>query len=108
MDNVIKSDFHYQDHTGVLTHKMSQPSENLILERNAELRKNPGAVNDMSFGRQVASIPMIMYEKALRDGYDLNSSDHKFAGTEMNRFLQSSDGKMCLIQAPREGRKIIT
>jgi len=108
MDAVIKSRYHYQPHTGVVSHETTQPSEQLILERNAELRKNPGAVKDMSFGRQVASIPIIMYEAAIRAGYDLNSHDHKFAGTEMNRFLQSTEGKMCLIQAPREGRKIIT
>ena len=79
MDQVIRSDIHYQEHTGELTHKTSQPTEDLILARNAELRKNPGVIKDLgtqsgeSFGRQVASIPFIMFEKAIRDGYDLNN-----------------------------------
>jgi len=108
MDAVIQSRYHHQPHTGVVSHETTQPSEDLILERNAELRKNPGALKDMSFGRQVASIPIIMYEAAIRAGYDLNNHDHKFAGTEMDRFLKSSEGKLCLIQAPKEGSRIIT
>ena len=104
MDSVIKSEMHYQEHTNTITHKTSQPTEKLILERNAELRKNPGTLHDLgaqsgeSFGRMVATIPLIMFEKAIRDGYDLNCPDSQIAGQEMHRFLQSSDGKMCLIQ----------
>ena len=104
MDSVIKSEFHYQEHTNTITHKTSQPTEKIILERNAELRKNPGAIHDLgaqsgeSFGRMVASIPFIMFEKALRDGYMLNSPDSQIAGQEMNRFLKSTEGKMCLVQ----------
>ena len=105
MDEVIQSKIHYQDHTGVLTHEQTQPSESIILDRNAELRKNKGAIRDIgagteggAFGRQVASIPMIMFEKAKRDGYDLMNIDQKFAAQEMNRFLQSTEGKKCLVQ----------
>ena len=105
MDEVIKSEMHYQDHTGVLTHKTSQPSEKIILDRNAEMRKNPGMIRGLGegqeggqWGKQLASIPMITYEKAKRDGYDLNSKDQKFAGLEMHRFLQSPEGRACLVQ----------
>ena len=107
MDEVIKSEVHYQEHTGQLTHKQTQPTENLILRRNAELRKNPGALRDLglaeeggSFGRQIASIPFIMFERAKRDGYDLTNSDAKYAAREMQRFLATPEGKMCLVQAP--------
>lgn len=104
MDQVIRSELHYQDHTGVLTHKTTQPTENLILARNAELRKSPGALYDLgeqageTYGRMVATIPLIMWEKALRDGYDLNSRDRHTAETEMVRFFASNDGKLCLVQ----------
>jgi len=47
MDEVFRSEFHYQEHTGELTHKLTQPSEDLILQRNAELRKNPGVIQDL-------------------------------------------------------------
>lgn len=103
-NGVIKSEIFYQPHTETLTHKTTQPTEDLILARNAELRKNPGAIKDLgsqsggTFGRQVASIPFIMFEKAIRDGYDLNNRDGKIAGLEMTRYLQSTEGKMCLVQ----------
>lgn len=103
--SVIKSEIHFQEHTAELTHKMTQPTEDLILSRNAELRKMPGAMNDLghgtpdgSWGRQVASIPEIMFHKAIKDGYDLTSTDSHIAQKEMQRFLLSTEGKMCLIQ----------
>ena len=104
MDEVLRSDIHYQEHTGVLSNKLTQPTEQLILDRNAELRRNKGAIQDLGaqsgegvFGRQVASIPLILFEKALQQGYQLNSKDSEFAGTETMRFLQSDLGKCCLV-----------
>ncbi len=88
-----------------LTHKTSQPTEQLILARNAELRKNPGVLRDLSFGRQLASIPMIMYEKAIRDGFDLNNKDSDISGREMFRYLQTPEGRACLVQPIKEGSK---
>lgn len=105
MTGVIKSEVIYQDHTDELIHKTSQPTEGLILDRNAELRKNEGAIKDLgagqeggTWGRQVASIPFIVFEKAIRDGYQLNHKDQDFAGKEMHRFLQSDEGKACLVR----------
>jgi len=105
MDSVIKSEILYQNHTDTITHKTTQPSEDIILDRNAELRKNPGVIRDLgqgqsggSWGRQVASIPFILYEKAIRDGYRLNARDQKLAALEMHRFLQSAEGKTCLVR----------
>ena len=105
MEDVIKSEIFYQEHTDELVHKTSQPTEDIILDRNAELRKNTGAIKDLgagqeggTWGRQVASIPFIVYEKAIRDGFFLNSKDQKFASLEMNRFLQSPEGKACLVR----------
>ena len=104
MDEVFKSEFHYQDHTDDLTHKLTQPTEDLILDRNRELRKNKGAIRDLgagseggSWGRQVASVPMIIYERAIRDGFDLNSKDTAYAGREMQRFLKTTLGRLCLV-----------
>ena len=104
MDSVIKSDVIYQEHTGELHHKTTQPTENLILERNKKLRNNSGALQDLgtqidgnSWGRQVASIPFILFERAIREGYDLNSKDKDIAQKELFRFLQSDLGKPCLV-----------
>jgi hypothetical protein len=105
MDSVIKSEVHYQEHTGELTHKTSQPTEGIILDRNAELRKNAGSIRDLgagqeggAWGRQVASIPFIVYEKAIRDGFELNHKDKDHAGKEMHRFLSTIEGRACLVQ----------
>ena len=104
MTDVIRSDVHYQAHTGELTHKTSQPSEDIILQRNAELRKNPGVIQDLgkqsgsTFGRQVASIPFIMYEAAIRAGYELNAKDAGQRQKEIFRYLKTEEGKKCLIQ----------
>jgi len=105
MDEVFKSGVHYQNHTDVLTHKLSQPSEQIILDRNSRLRNNEGVIQDLgaqskdgAWGRQIASIPLIMFEKAIHDGYRLNSQNQKEAGLEMTRFLQTPEGKACLVQ----------
>ena len=104
VDNTFKSTYHFQEHTGQLTRSLDQPSKKLILERNAELRKNPGAIIDLgkqsgeSFGRQVATIPMIMLYEAMANGYDLMAKDKDIAAREMNRFLRSPEGKSCLVQ----------
>ena len=110
MSSVIKSDIHYQEHTGELTHKQTQPTEDIILNRNAELRKNPGALRDLgqgeaggSWGRQVACIPVITWDRAIRDGYDIANKDADVAGMEMNRFLQTVEGQKCLVQATKRG-----
>lgn len=104
MSQVIKSKFHYQDHEDKMYHETTQPSEDSILERNKDLRNNPGVIKDLgsesgqTWGRQVASIPFIIYERAIRDGYDLNNRNPDIAAKEMHRFLQSSIGKTCLIK----------
>lgn len=104
MTGVIRSDIIYDDSDDKLIHKTSQPTEDLILDRNAELRKNPGVIQDLgaqtgeTWGRQVASIPFIVYEKALRDGFELNHTDHEYAGKEMHRFLQTVEGRACLVR----------
>jgi len=103
----IKQEFHYQPHTGVLTAVKTQATENVILARNAELRKNPGALRDLgegeeggSWGRQMASIPFIMFQAALKAGFGLTNKDAKYAAREMQRYLATTEGQKCLVQAP--------
>lgn len=101
MDSVFKTEF--IEHGTEIARKLTQPSEDIILRRNAELRNNPGALRDLGgdegdWGRQVASIPLILWDKALRNGYDLNSKDSKHAERELWRFLKSEDGRKCFVQ----------
>jgi hypothetical protein len=99
---VFKSEF--IEHCDTITHKLTQPTEDLILARNARLRQNHGAINDLgkgaeggTWGRQVASVPLILWEKAKRNGYDLDSKDKEIREREMMRFLDSVEGRMCLV-----------
>ena len=100
---VFKSEFITED--SKLIHRTTQPTEDMILARNARLRQNPGAINDLgknndggTWGRWCASIPMIVYDSAIRNGFDLNSKDAKVAAKEMSRFLATPIGKACLVQ----------
>lgn len=103
IDEVFKSNVKYQESTGELFHEVSQPDEDKILQRNANLRKNPSALKDLgqgsqTWGRMLASIPFIMYEKAKRDGYDLENKDPEIATKELNRYLRSPEGKLCMVR----------
>jgi hypothetical protein len=101
MEDVVKSELFFEGDE--MVHRASQPTEDLILERNNELRKNEGALNDLhdhdgeTWGRQVASIPFIIWYKAIKDGFDLNNPKSEVANKELHRFLQSEDGKKCLV-----------
>jgi hypothetical protein len=103
LDNVFTTGF-AQD-TDELHHVIKQPTEDLILHRNSELRKNKGVLLDLgkgeeggTWGRHLATIPFVMIEQAIRKGFDLNSKDADIAAAEMRRFLQTPEGQLCLVQ----------
>ena len=105
MPGIFTSKLHYQDHEDKLYHEVTQPTEDLILDYNSELRKNPGVIKDLgqgteggTWGRMVASIPMIIFDEAIRNGFALNHKDQDIAGKEMHRFLQTEKGRMCLVR----------
>jgi len=104
-DSVIRSEVHYQNSTDELFHKTSQPSENLILERNKNLRNsghklefgagNPGKGG--KWGRQLCSVPLITWEWAKRNGFDLDCPDKEIADKALMRFLKTVEGRACLV-----------
>jgi len=96
-DQGLVSEFHHTAHTDEIHHRLHQPNENLILERNKRLRNEPEAFRKNDYMTQVASIPLIMWEKAIRDGYQLNCKDREIADKELMRFLRSENGKKCLV-----------
>lgn len=102
-DGVIAQNFRVEDDK--LYRVMSQPSEDIIMNHNKELRKNEGALVDMEFGRLRANIPLNIYEAAIRCGYDLDNKDGKIWRMEMERFLNSPIGRACQV---RDERKIIS
>jgi hypothetical protein len=106
MDEVFKSDVHYQNHTDVLTHVLSQPTEKLILDRNAEIRKDPSVLRGLGEGQEggkwgdaAANIPLVLLDKANRDGFDIYAKDSLFASSELLRFLKTTpEGRACLLR----------
>lgn len=101
MDEVFKSELNFEhDH---MVHKLTQPTENLILERNARLRNETGVVNDLSddegqdWGRWEYCIPYIIWWKALRDGFQMTHKNKEFAHKEFLRFINTPEGKACRV-----------
>lgn len=88
-------------------HRTSQPTEDIILNRNKELRRNEGVLQELGsqasgqggkWGRQVASIPFITFEWAIRNGFDLNCPDTEIAQKELYRFLMTTpEGQACMV-----------
>jgi hypothetical protein len=103
VDGLFISEF--IEHGSELAHKLTQPTEDVILERNRRLRNNPGAINDLgkgkeggTWGRWVASIPELNYNAAIKAGYELDAKDPKRRSAEITRFLATPIGRACLIQ----------
>lgn len=99
-DDVFVSRYHVNRHegdNGRTYHTLDQPSRKLILERNAELRKNKGALKDLSFGRQLASIPYLDYYAMKQKHPRLNSPDAKDRSDEMMRLLRLPEYRHLLV-----------
>lgn len=99
----LKSDIIIEGDT--ITHAITQPTEDLILGRNSELRKNEGCIKDLgqgqeggTWGRQVACIPENLLLWASKNGYDIYNKDSQIASKELFRFLNSEKGKPCLVR----------
>lgn len=104
-DSIFESQIVLDSTSDRVTHRLTQPTEDLILERAKQLRNNPGALQDLgarseegTWGRMVATVPFILYQWALKNGYDLNSKDSEIASREMFRFLKSPEGQPCLVR----------
>jgi hypothetical protein len=100
---VFKYKFHWDESDEVLHKTLEQPTEDLILERNANLRNNPDAIKSIgsgteTLGRVVANIPFIHLDWAVRNGYDIYSRDNDIAEKELHRFLMSPIGRLSWVR----------
>ena len=86
-----KLDYRVCPHEGKVYRKLTQPDRDLILNRNVELRKNKGALNDLSFGRQMFSVPFEDYEHLKRKHPELRSNDTQTRSDFWIRFLKSPE-----------------
>lgn len=58
-DAVTVSQYRYHAADGTINRRIVQPDRDLILARNAELRKNKGVIRDLSFARLALRIPVV-------------------------------------------------
>lgn len=87
--------------TGEVGHIFEQKDRDVILERNARLRNNPHALNDLSFGRQVASIPFEDWQYFLQKNPNYRHMDKKEKEVCMMNFLKFDPiGQACCVQDP--------
>lgn len=92
-EGIWRRRFVYQPHEGKLYSELSQPSRPIILERNARLQAERGALRDLSFGRLELTIP---YEDwlALREKYpDLASKDGEIKTRAWLAFRNSAESR---------------
>jgi len=75
----------------------------LILERARALR-NERVLRDLSFGRQVASIPIEDYYRVLRERPGLASNDRDERERAWSEFLSSEEARMFLVTDSAAGR----
>ena len=87
----FREHFKTQPHEDRLYRKMDQPSGDAILEHNNELRKNPGAISDLTFGRHMLSIPLADWEMLKRKYPVLAHGDVESQRRFMNAFIRSSE-----------------
>lgn len=98
VEGEYKLDYKVCPHENKVYRQMTQPSADLILARNAELRKNPGVINDLSFGRYHLSIPLNDFEMLRRKHPELRSSDNSVRTAWYKKFIKSSDSLKYRVQ----------
>jgi hypothetical protein len=70
---------------------MSTSIRNAILERNQETQRNPGAINDLSFGRWALSVPELDNIYLVKKYPDLNSPDGPTKQRALAKFMASPE-----------------
>lgn len=104
-DSVFKTSVTRQA-TGEYVTTLEQTNRDIILERNRELRKNHGALKDLTFGRQVATIPLEDWEYFLRMNPDYRQMDAKQREAALFKFLHTDDrGKACMVVEENTNKK---
>lgn len=77
----------------------TQPTEQLILERNKRLRDTPGAVKDLSFGRWLGSIPSRVFLEWQKKYPELRAgAPSKLRQKRIMELLSRPENRMYLVQ----------
>ena len=89
LDGAILSQWKVEQ--GHLVRKQTQPTEDLLLDSNAELRKNPGALRPLSFMGLELRIPELHYLRLVKKYPDLNSPDGLTRRNAWRKFMASAE-----------------
>jgi hypothetical protein len=92
-DGLFRQVFTWQAGLGWLVCKRDQAGRELILERNAALRREEGTLRDLTFARQIASIPLDDWAVLIAKYPDLDSRDAATKRRALVAFLQSPEGE---------------
>lgn len=86
------------NHEGKLYTEIVQPDRDIILQRNQNLRNNPGVLQDLSFGRLAMTIPEEDYYDLKAKYPALSHPDPKERTKAWKRFMNTSEAKPFLVQ----------
>ena len=87
-DGLFQTKSVYQPHENLLYVEKSQINEKTILAANAEKQKMEQ--RKMDWGRQVASIPHILYDKWCRENPELRSKDKEVRGKKLLELIRAN------------------
>lgn len=90
-DGTLKSEFYIED--DIIHRRVTDVHEQAILNRNAELRKNPGVIDHMGFAGLELTIPESHYYRLLVKYPDLGSHDAEIKRKAWLRFLKTPESQ---------------
>ena len=89
---------------GQLVRTMTQPREDVILEANRELRKNPAAIRPMSFMGWELCMPELNYYALIKKYPDLAAPDKDTSLRAWKKFLRTSEADPYRVRDRRRAR----
>ena len=91
--DIVDREYRSVPHEGKLYSRlvMSTSIRNAILERNHQLRINPGAQQDLTFGRQILAIPELDHIHLLKKYPDLAAPDREIRQRALAKFMASPE-----------------
>lgn len=91
--DIVDREYKSVPHEGKLYSRlvMSTSIRQAILERNKQLRINPGAQRDLTFGRLALSIPELDHHYLIKKYPDLAAPDKEVRQRALAKFMASSE-----------------
>ena len=91
---------------GKLVRKQVQPLEDTILDFNAELQKNPGALRDLTSMGWELNIPELHYHRLVKAHPDLGCPDSSIRTAAWRKFIGSSESDPYRVRSRRRKPRV--